>query len=118
MGTHLFGWYLASTGMTESDRFFYEQEITVKKFTAKASLVDDTPIHGKLIIAKTSGQVLGAQLLSKYNLLEKINLLAFAIEKESTLSELAQKDFFFHPHFTDVFELSNAIALGSAANEI
>jgi len=34
------------------------------------------------------------------------------------LSELAQKDFFFHPHFTDVFELSNAIALGSAANEI
>ena len=89
-----------------------------KKFTAKASLVDDTPIHGKLIIAKTSGQVLGAQLLSKYNLLEKINLLAFAIEKESTLSELAQKDFFFHPHFTDVFELSNAIALGSAANEI
>ena len=118
VGTQLFGWYLASTGMTESDRFFYEQAITVKTFTAKASLIDATPIHGKLIIAKASGQVLGAQLLSKFNLLEKINLLAFAIEKKSTLSELAQKDFFFHPHFTDVFELSNAMALGSAANEV
>ena len=35
VGTHLFGWYLASTGMTESDRFFYEQEITVKNLPLK-----------------------------------------------------------------------------------
>ena len=56
VGTHLFGWYLASTGMTESDRFFYEQEITVKKFTAKASLVDDTPIHGNSSLPRQAGK--------------------------------------------------------------
>jgi NADPH-dependent 2,4-dienoyl-CoA reductase/sulfur reductase-like enzyme len=118
VGTQLFGWYLASTGMTESDRFFYEKEIAVKNFTARASLIDTTVIYGKLIIEKASGQVLGAQLISKYNLLEKINLLAYAIEKKSTLEELAQKDFFFHPYFTNVIELANGIALGSDADEI
>jgi NADPH-dependent 2,4-dienoyl-CoA reductase/sulfur reductase-like enzyme len=104
VGTQLFEWYLASTGLTESDQFFYESPIVCHTFTATVSLFDSTQVHGKVMIEQASGRIVGAQLLSKANILEKINLLAFAIEQQATMEELTQKDFFFHPRFTHVLD--------------
>ncbi len=116
VGTKLFGWYLASTGLTESDRFFFESPIVCHAFTAASSLFDPTQVHGKVMIEQASGRIVGAQLLSKANILEKINLLAFAIEQQATMEELTQKDFFFHPRFTNVID-ETFLWSGSDADE-
>jgi len=68
------------------------------------------------MIEQASGRIVGAQLLSKANILEKINLLAFAIEQQATMEELTQKDFFFHPRFTNVLD-QTFIWSGSDADE-
>ncbi|OTN75573.1 hypothetical protein A5886_000647 [Enterococcus sp. 8G7_MSG3316] len=117
VGTQLFDWYLASTGLTESDRFFYEQDIVCHDFEARVSVFESTTIHGKLTIEAQSGRVLGAQLLSKANILEKINLLAFAIEKKATMAELAQKDFFFQPKFSPATDETFRWPVGRDADE-
>ncbi|WP_430611237.1 FAD-dependent oxidoreductase [Enterococcus sp. DIV0876] len=117
VGTQLFGWYLASTGLTESDRFFYEKEVVCHDFEERHSVFAPDKIYGKLTIEAESGRILGAQLLSKANILEKINLLAFAIEKKSTLDELAQKDFFFQPKFSPATDQTFIWPVGCDADE-
>lgn len=114
VGTQLFDWYLASTGLTESDRFFYEEDIACHHVESQVSLFESTVIYGKFIIDAKSQRLLGAQLLSKANILEKINLLAFAIEKEATLAELAQKDFFYQPKFSAVTDETFSWSRGDA----
>ncbi len=68
------------------------------------------------MIDQASARIVGAQLLSKANILEKINLLAFAIEQQATMEELTQKDFFFHPRFTNVID-ETFLWSGSDADE-
>lgn len=54
--------------------------------------------------------LLGAQMISKANILEKINTYALAIDLKMTIQELAQKDYFYHPLYanpvSDMIQLS------------
>ncbi|GMA54802.1 hypothetical protein GCM10025857_61590 [Alicyclobacillus contaminans] len=72
IGTKIFGWYLASTGLIEEEAFVYSNEIATKSFTQSASLVDDTPVFCKAVFEKSSKKLLGIQLLSQVNCLEKL----------------------------------------------
>lgn len=113
IGTKVFDWYLASTGLIEEEAFVYSGEVATKSFTQNASLVDKTPIYCKVVFEKASKKLLGMQLLSQTNCLEKINTAALAIENEVTLAELMQNDYFFQPEFTNVMEPLNRINMGS-----
>ncbi|MDN6639924.1 MAG: NAD(P)/FAD-dependent oxidoreductase [Tetragenococcus sp.] len=113
IGTKIFGWHLASTGLIEEEAFVYSNEIATKTFTQTASLVDKTPIYCKAVFEKSSKKLLGIQLLSQTNCLEKINTAALAIENEVTLTDLMQKDSFFQPEFTNIIEPLNRINMGS-----
>ncbi len=68
------------------------------------------------MIEQASGRIVGAQLLSKANILEKINLLAFAIEQRGNDGGVDPKDFFFHPRFTNVID-ETFLWSGSDADE-
>lgn len=121
IGTYVFGYYIASTGMTESESAFSHYKVDVKKQTVPINSLPDAPtITLKYVYEKESQVLLGAQLFSKANVLEKINTLALAIQTKQTLEELKQKEFFFHPAFTPVIETTNMVVppnLGSDCYE-
>ena len=63
----------------------------------------------KYVYDKASHTLLGVQLISKINILEKINTFALAIQTKQTLEEMHQKEYFFHPSFTNVIETTNLV---------
>ena len=59
--------------------------------------------------AKTH-ELLGAQMISDANILEKINVLALAIQSKQTLEDLQQTDYFFNPAYSQMTATTNLIA--------
>ncbi|WP_035052244.1 FAD-dependent oxidoreductase [Carnobacterium pleistocenium] len=111
IGTFLFGYYIASTGMTEAESVFsgrkvkaYHQEVRL------TSLPDADTVTIKWVYDATSHVLLGAQLISTSNILEKINTLALAIQTNQTLEDLQQKEYFFHPSFSQLISATNFIS--------
>lgn len=99
VGTFLFDYYLASCGLTESDSFLYEGEVAVADFVKTVSTLNQETIHMKYVFDKETHRLLGVQLLSKANILERINRYALAIETNQTIEELEQNGMFYHPFF-------------------
>jgi NADPH-dependent 2,4-dienoyl-CoA reductase/sulfur reductase-like enzyme len=122
LGTKLGEYYLASTGLTEAEAAFYDQPISVSHVIQNSkSFFEGIEIQGKIIFEKQSQRVLGAQLVSKSNILEKINTLALAVQAKQTLMQLAQKDYLYHPTHTNIFDITNQLAvagLRSVADEV
>lgn len=116
LGTEIFGSYLATTGLIEADAFFYPEEIGTYSFEQKSSLISENKIYCKVIYEKKSEKILGLQLLSKENCLDKINLAALAIQQGLTTKELTQLDTFFQPLFTDLTEPLTKINLEGGAD--
>ncbi|WP_268761827.1 FAD-dependent oxidoreductase [Carnobacterium iners] len=112
IGTKVFGYYIASTGMTEAESIFFDEKIAVTHVSQPVSLFrNQQTINGKLIYNVVSGKILGAQFISKANILEKINTLSLAIQMGMTVTELAQKDYFFHPVWSTVYDITNKLGL-------
>lgn len=111
IGTSIFGYYIASTGITEAESVFTDQ--TVKAYRQEVrltSLPDSDTVTIKWVYDATSHVLLGAQMVSKSNILEKINTLALAIQTKQTLEDLQQKDYFFHPSFTQMISATNFVS--------
>ena len=112
IGTKVFGYYIASVGMTETESVFFDEKIAVHHVSQPASLFNkEQKINGKLIYSAVSGKILGAQLISKTNILEKINTLSLSIQMGMTVTELAQKDYFFHASWSTVYDITNQLGL-------
>jgi NADPH-dependent 2,4-dienoyl-CoA reductase/sulfur reductase-like enzyme len=110
--TKTFGYYIASTGMTETESIFFDEEIAVTYVSQPSSLFNkQKAINGKLVYSTVSGKILGAQLISKVNILEKINTLSLSIQMGMTVTDLAQKDYFFHPVWSTVYDITNQLGL-------
>jgi len=119
IGTSAFGYYIASTGMTESESAFYERDFGTEKQTFPINALPNAPtVTLKYVYDKESRRLLGVQLISKENILEKINTLALAIQTKQTLEDIHQKEFFFHPAFTDVIETSNLVTKLNLGSEL
>ncbi|MGX7193461.1 FAD-dependent oxidoreductase [Enterococcus moraviensis] len=110
IGTRLVDHYIASTGLTEAEGLFYDQPISVAHVQQQSSLFSrGEKIHGKIIFEKESHKLLGAQLVSKADILEKINTLALGIQTGQTLEEFYQKDFLYHPYYSNVIDITNQL---------
>ncbi|WP_034536966.1 FAD-dependent oxidoreductase [Carnobacterium inhibens] len=108
IGTSIFEYYIASTGITEAESLFTGQ--TVKAYRQEVrltSLLDSDIVTIKWIYDEISHVLLGAQLISTSNMLEKINTLALAIQTKQTLEDLQQKDYFFHPAYSQMISATN-----------
>ncbi|MGX7244885.1 FAD-dependent oxidoreductase [Enterococcus quebecensis] len=112
IGTKLVDYYVASTGLTEAEGLFHDQPIAVSHVEQKSSFFSGSEkILGKIIFETSSHRILGAQLVSKANILEKINTLALGIQMGQTLEELYQKDYLYHPYFSNVIDITNQLGL-------
>lgn len=121
IGTKLVDYYVASTGLTEAEGLFHDQPISVAHVQQKSSLFSGSEtIFGKIIYEKESHKLLGAQLVSKADILEKINTLALGIQTGQTLEAFYQKDFLYHPYYSNVIDITNQLGfegLWSEADE-
>jgi NADPH-dependent 2,4-dienoyl-CoA reductase/sulfur reductase-like enzyme len=121
LGTKLGEYYLASTGLTEAEAAFYDQPIAASHvIQSSTSFFKGAEIQGKIIFEKQTQRVLGAQLVSKSNILEKINTLALAVQAKQTLTQLAQKDYLYHANYANIFDITNQLGvagLRSVADE-
>lgn len=101
IGTYVFDYYLASCGLTEEDAFLYDGDVESVLMTRSLSTINPKEVRVKLVYDKQTERLLGAQLVSKYPILEKINTYALAIDTHLTLKELEQKDYFYHPLYAN-----------------
>ncbi|PZL75566.1 oxidoreductase [Enterococcus plantarum] len=110
IGTKLVDYYIASTGLTEAEGLFHGQSIAVAHVQQKSTQFSGCEkICGKIIFEKESHKILGAQLISKANILEKINTLALGIQMGQKLEALYQKDFLYHPYYSNVIDITNQL---------
>ena len=108
IGTSIFGYYIASTGVTETESLFTGQKVKAYRQEVRLnSLPNADTVTIKWVYDETSHVLLGAQMISTSNILEKINTLALAIQTKQTLEDLQQKDYFFHPSFSQMISATN-----------
>ena len=111
IGTHLFGYYIASTGITEAESLFTGQTVKACQQEVRlTSLPNADTVMIKWIYDSASHVLLGAQLISTSNILEKINTVALAIQTKQTLEDVRQKDYFFHPSFSQLISATNFVS--------
>ena len=72
-----------------------------------------TTVLMTLVWDKTNRKILGAQLMSKYDVSQSANLISVCIQNENTIDFLAFVDMLFQPQFDRPFNYLNL--LGQAA---
>ena len=91
IGTFIFGYYIASTGITEAESLFTNQKMkTYRQKVGLTSLPTSDTVTIKWVYDATSHVLLGAQMISTSDILEKINTLALAIQTKQTLEEIGR----------------------------
>lgn len=111
IGTKVFDYYIASTGITEAESFFTDREVkTFQQEVYLSSIQKTDTARLKWVYDAKTHVLLGAQILSHTNILEKINTLALAVQTEQTIEALQQKDYFFHPSYTQMLSATNPVS--------
>lgn len=111
IGTTIFGYYVASTGLTEAESLFTKRTVETSRQEVRLnSLNQSDSVTVKFVYDASSHVLLGAQLISTSNILEKINTLALAIQSKLTLEDLKQADYFFHPLYSQMVSTTNLIS--------
>ncbi len=102
--THIAGLTLAAAGLTEEAAKREGFEIIVGRATGPdrhpAKFPDTSTVTVKLIFSRDRGAILGAQIVGGKSVGEMINILALAIEKRLTASELYTTQIATHPLLT------------------
>ncbi|MGL6173540.1 MAG: FAD-dependent oxidoreductase [Cellulosilyticaceae bacterium] len=116
-GIKIYEYNIASTGMTEE-----VAKTTTDQAIASICITDNyrpefMPTYEeatlKLVYDKDSHEVLGGQVVCKYDLTQLMNTLSVVIQNKMTLEELAMTDFFFQPHYNKPWSLLNLAALAA-----
>src|SRR5699024_4624439 len=86
------------------DSKYYEEQI-LPDF-----MHDDTKIAMNIYYEKESYRIVGAQLMSKKDVMMAINAISVAISANWTLEDLALADFFFQPEYDNTWNFLNVLA--------
>lgn len=98
--SHVFGFYVASTGLTETEARFegIETDSIFLKLPHKLSYMKgQSKVYVKLVVEKESNQLIGGQLLSERDITQSINVVSLAISQKLSIEELITTDFYFNP---------------------
>lgn len=112
-GLYLFGWKIGSTGLTiesalqsglDADFVYLEDNYRPEFMPTTENVMM------QLVFEKQTKRILGAQLMSKYDITQSANTLSLAIQNKMTVEDLAISDFFFQPHFDRPWNYLNLLA--------
>jgi len=112
-GLYLFGWTIGSTGLTEltaNDAGFNVGTAWLVDNYRPEFMPTTEKVFMKLVFDKDSHVILGAQLMSKYDITQSANTLSVVIQNKMTVEDLAIHDFFFQPHFDRPWNYLNLLA--------
>lgn len=112
-GLYLFGWKIGSTGVTleSAEMNGLEVEGTFFEDNYRPEFMPTTEnVMMELIYEKGTNRIVGAQLMSKYDITQSANTLSLAVQNKMTVEDLAISDFFFQPHFDRPWNYLNLLA--------
>ncbi|WP_445489016.1 FAD-dependent oxidoreductase [Niallia sp. 03133] len=113
-GLHIFGWSMASTGLTEitakANNIPYEM-VEVAENNRPEFMPTYDEVRIKVLYHQETRQVMGAQIISKADMTQMMNTLSICIQTKMTIDELAFTDFFFQPHFNKPWNILNQAGL-------
>lgn len=112
-GLSLFDYKLACTGVKDIDQDSIDVEVASTYVVEKIRptfMDDDDKVMMKIHFEKESHRIVGAQLLSTYDVTAAINALSIAISAGWTLEKLSLVDFFFQPGFNRPWNYLNVLA--------
>lgn len=110
IGTKVFDHYIASTGITEAESVFIDRKVKSYRQKVRLSSYENAETAElKWVYDAQTKELLGAQITSTADVLEKINTLALAIQTKQTVEALQQKDYFFHPSYVNMVSATNLV---------
>lgn len=100
IGNQIFGYYIGSTGLTETEGIFYPGSFyTVVVEAPLTAIRPSVKLKAKLLFDQDTDQIIGAQLLSQGSVFDWLNGCSQAITGKLTRAQLSTQEFFFHPEF-------------------
>ena len=114
-GLKLFDEVIVSSGMTLEAAQAAQipaQAVTISD-NYRPEFMPTTPVLMRLVYNTTNRQILGAQLMSKYDVSQSANTISVMIQNHNTIDDLAMVDMLFQPYFDRPFNYLNL--LGQAA---
>lgn len=112
-GLAVFDYKFATTGIKDANANSYQgnvKSVYKEELIRPSFMHDEEKVLMKLHYDADNGRILGAQLMSTYDILQAINAVSVAIEAEWTVDQLAQADFFFQPEFSRPWNFLNVLA--------
>jgi NADPH-dependent 2,4-dienoyl-CoA reductase/sulfur reductase-like enzyme len=113
-GIKIYDWNIASTGLTETaarEMGLDAASSTLRDNYRPEFMPTTSELLLRIVCERGSGRLLGAQLQSKADLTQSINVLSVCIQQRMTVEELAFVDFFFQPHYNKPWNFLNSVAL-------
>lgn len=116
-GIKIYDYNIASTGMTEeiakATTDFEVESVTITENHRPEFMLTYEEVTLKLVWNAKTREIIGGQIISKYDLTEVMNTLSVVIQNKMTVEELAFTDFFFQPHYNKPWGLLNQVALAA-----
>ncbi len=119
-GIKIYDLSISSTGLTEGvarDSGINYGVVSLKDQNRPTFMPTYDDVLLKLVYNKDSREILGGQILSNYDVTDKMNILSVVIQNKMTVEQLAFVDFFFQPHFNKPWNLLNLAALEALNNK-
>ncbi len=108
-GLKLYGLKMVCTGQTVETAAKFGIEATQVDFTAqqKPAFMDEVganpEVKIRIVYRKDDHVIIGAQLMSEFDMSATIHLFSLAIQEQVTIEKLALLDIFFMPHFNQPY---------------
>jgi len=119
-GLRLFGYNIASTGVTvtSAPSIGLEVRAVVVKDNYRPEFMPTTEeLLMQLVYEVGTNRIVGGQVMSKYDITQSANTLSLAIQNKMTIEDLAYVDFFFQPHFNRPWNYLNILAQAALEQE-
>lgn len=113
-GMNLFGHYLATTGVTEENAPYIGLDVrsnTIENKIQYDYVKNGSKILIKVVYRKDTEVIVGAQIYSKHDILDMINIMSVAINMQMTMTKLSSMDFYFNPEYNKALNTLNEVAL-------
>ncbi len=117
-GIMLYDLRMVGTGLTveKAKGYGIETEVASFKDMQKPAFMENTEnaeVDIRIVYRKDNRQIVGAQMISEYDMSGAIHMFSLAIYKKVTIDELALLDLFFMPHFNQPYNYISVAALNS-----
>ncbi|WP_334329867.1 FAD-dependent oxidoreductase [Companilactobacillus sp. HBUAS59699] len=119
-GMELFGYTLASTGLTLKNALewgFNADAVVYHDYYRPSYMPTTEMLTIRLVYDKDNRKILGAQLFSKHEVAQSANTISVMIQNNNTIDDLAFIDMLFQPNYDNPFNYLNLVGQMAVAKE-